>query len=88
MNYSWDGYLNGSTEFNINITVNGAVSTLQLINDTSPSLLLASGKWFGLIIVINYTFIIVQRASLSDLLANDFKILKCSTDKTVYSENC
>ena len=45
MNYSWDGYLNGSTEFNINVTVNGAVSTLQLINDTSPSLLLASGKY-------------------------------------------
>ena len=44
MKYSWDGFLNGTTELNINVTVNGAVSTLQLVNDTLPSLLLASGK--------------------------------------------
>ena len=45
MNYSWDGYLNGTTEFNINVTVNGAVSTLKLMNDTIPSLLHAIGKY-------------------------------------------
>ena len=44
MNYSWDAYLNGTTKLNINVTVYGALSTLQLLNDTSPSLLLASGK--------------------------------------------
>ena len=48
MNYSWDGYLNGTSELNINVTVHGAVSTLQLMNDTLPSLLLASGKRFAL----------------------------------------
>ena len=47
MNYTWDGYLNGTTELNINVTVHGGVSTLRLVNDTSSSsLLIASGKHF------------------------------------------
>ena len=47
MDYFWDGYLNGSAELNINVTVNGETSTLQLMmNDTLPSLLIASGKCF------------------------------------------
>ena len=44
MNYSWDAYLNGITKLNINITVYSGLSTLQLLNDTPPSLMLASGK--------------------------------------------
>ena len=43
MNNSWNGYVSGSTKLNINATVYGTVSTLQLMNDTSPSLLIASG---------------------------------------------
>ena len=45
MNYSWDAYLNGTTKLNINVTVYSGLSTLQLLNDTSPSLMLASGKY-------------------------------------------
>ena len=71
MYYSWDGYLNGSTKFNINVTVNGAVSTLQLMNDTSPSLLLASGKYtYCALLTVNNSPLVAQTSRLACLPAS------------------
>ena len=77
MNYFWDGYLNGSTELYINVTVNGAVSTLQLVNDTSPSLLIASGKYVLLKIILNIS-LHMHRMSFK-LLSKCTKVVQAGT---------
>jgi len=44
-NSTWGVYFNGFTRLNISIPVYGEISTIQLINDTEPTLLLGKGMY-------------------------------------------
>ena len=70
---------------NISINVNGTVSTIQLTNDTTSSLLLAGGETFYIVSCIPYIFVAICN-SCNLVCLHDIRIVPRALQ--VYSYIC